>query len=121
VKMRLAALQNSIKAGNVTEDFEGFKDYVGQLIDKTRLQAFDLSSPVLYAFGLADAIQGYLTDEIEAHNKIKTEFEDDGLTKPLDEDVKVHLFRSVRELLTNVIKHARAKKVKVSVSKEVNI
>lgn len=118
VNMRLSALQHGIKEGNVTVDIDGFKGFISELIDKTRAQAFDLSSPVLYMFGLEEAIRGYLIDEIEAVHKISTWFEDDGSQKPLDEDVKMQLYRSVRELLANVIKHARAKNIKVSICKE---
>ena len=36
----------------------------------------------------------------------------------LDDDIRVLLFRNVRELLINVIKHAEANKVKVSISRD---
>jgi len=39
------------------------------------------------------------------------------LPKPLDDDVRDLLFRNARELLMNVIKHAQASKVKVSIRK----
>jgi signal transduction histidine kinase len=42
---------------------------------------------------------------------------DDGSLKPLDDDIRVLLFRNVRELLINVVKHAQANKVRVSVRK----
>ena len=118
VKMRLAELDDSIKAGQVTEDMDGFKEYIGELIEKTRLLAFDLSSPVLYEVGLEAAIKGYLTKEIIHKHEIKAEFKDDGLSKLLDEDVQIQLFRSVRELLTNVIKHAHAQQIIISIYKE---
>ena len=35
--------------------------------------------------------------------------------KPLDDDIRAVLFRNVRELLINVVKHAHAQKVKVSI------
>ena len=41
--------------------------------------------------------------------------EDDGRPKPLDQNVRVLVFRAVRELLINVVKHARARKVHVAV------
>lgn len=118
VKMRLAQLDESIKTGQATDDMEGFKDYIGELIEKTRLLAFDLSSPVLYEVGLEAAIRGYLTKEITHKHDIRAEFEDDGSTKPLDEDVQIQLFRSVRELLANIIKHAQAKQIKITMYKE---
>ena len=42
----------------------------------------------------------------------------DELKTPLDEDTRAILFRNVRELLTNVVKHARAKEVSVRMEVE---
>jgi signal transduction histidine kinase len=39
--------------------------------------------------------------------------EDDGLPKPLEDQVTVLLFQTVRELLQNVVKHARSKRATV--------
>jgi len=118
VKMRLAQLYEDITTSQVTEDIDGFKEYIDELIHKTRSLAFELSSPVLYEVGLEAAIRGWLTKEIEQKYDIKTEFEDDGSSKPLDENVQIQLFRSVRELLVNVIRHAQAQKIKITMRKE---
>jgi signal transduction histidine kinase len=82
-----------------------------------RSLTFDLSSPILYEFGFEEAVAEWLTEQVEKKYGIATEFEDDGLPKPLDDDIRVILFRNVRELLINVVKHARAKKIKVSIQK----
>ena len=42
---------------------------------------------------------------------------DDGRGKPLSDDVRVVLFHCTRELVINVVKHAKASKVKVSTRK----
>jgi signal transduction histidine kinase len=55
--------------------------------------------------------------QIGAKHGIETEFEDDGRQKHLDDDIQALLFRNVRELLINVVKHSNAKKVKVSISR----
>jgi len=81
---------------------------------------FDLSSPILYELGFEAAVAVWLTEEVEEKHNIATEFEKDKQVKPLDDDVRVLLFRDVRELLINVVKHAQAKKVKVSVRKAGN-
>jgi signal transduction histidine kinase len=62
----------------------------------------------------------YLHEEVQQKHEIKTEFEDDAQPKPLDDDVCVLLYRAVRELLVNVIKHANARHVKVSIRREKN-
>jgi signal transduction histidine kinase len=62
----------------------------------------------------------YLHEEVQQKHEIKTEFEDDAQPKPLDDDVCVLLYRAVRELLVNVIKHANARHIKVSIRREKN-
>ena len=45
-------------------------------------------------------------------------FDDDGQPKPLEEDLRVLLYQAVSELLLNVVKHARARHVQVSIWRE---
>jgi signal transduction histidine kinase len=78
---------------------------------------FDLSNPVLYELGFEMAVSEWLTDQIQKKHSIAVEFETDEKDKPLDDDIRVLLFRDVRELLINVVKHAGAHKVKVSIKK----
>jgi PAS domain S-box-containing protein len=88
-----------------------------KVIDSTRSVTFNLSLPTLLEQGLETALKELLSAEIEKKHGIRTEFKDDGLPKPLDEEIRILLYRDIRELLINVIKHAHATKVKVSVSR----
>jgi PAS domain S-box-containing protein len=110
-KIKLDALRKSDKA------LEDVCNSIGQTIQDTRTLTFDLSSPVLYELGFETAVSEWLTSQIQGKHDITVEFEDDGEPKPLDEDVRILLFRDVRELLINVVKHASAHKVKVSIRK----
>jgi signal transduction histidine kinase len=69
----------------------------------------------LYELGFEAAVAEWLTDEIRGKHGIETEFDDDGREKPLSDDIWAILFRNVRELLINVVKHVQARKVKVCV------
>jgi signal transduction histidine kinase len=68
--------------------------------------------------GLGAAIREWLAEEIEKKHGLAVVFEDDGSEKILDTDTSAFLFRAVRELLVNVVKHAQAKNIKVSLQKE---
>jgi len=70
--------------------------------------------------GLEAAIREWLYDEVQQKHGIHTKFEDDEQPKPLDNDVRAVLYRAVRELLVNVVKHAQAQRVKVSIGKDNN-
>ena len=82
-------------------------------VEQARTLSFDLSPGLLYDLGLEVAIED-LADKMSRERKIKCIFECCPLAKPLTDDVKVLLYRSVRELLINAAKHAKAEKVKIS-------
>ena len=94
-----------------------------QALQDTRSLIFELSSPSMNEIGLGAAISEWLEEQIEKRHGLKTEFSDTiekAHRKALDENVRALLFRNVRELLTNVVKHARAKKVSVSLKENAN-
>ncbi len=84
-----------------------------QAVDDTRNIISSLSSPTLNELGLSAAITEYLNDQVAQHYNLKTRFSDDEQPKPLDDDSKAILYRNVRELLINVVKHAQASNVSV--------
>ncbi|MHC4365579.1 MAG: PAS domain-containing sensor histidine kinase, partial [Planctomycetota bacterium] len=116
-KIRLDELRKSAPSTSIAEALLEVCNTLGQTIGDTRSLTFELSSPVLYELGFEKAVAGWLTRQIEKKHGIATEFEDDGEDKPLGDDVRVLLFRNVRELLINVVKHAQAQKVKVTTVK----
>jgi len=116
-KAKLDEHRGSGTSGELADVLEEVCERLGQVIQDTRTLTFDLSSPILYMMGFETAVDEWLTDEIKNKHRIETVFEDDGQHKPLDDDIRTVLFRNVRELLINVVKHSKASKVKVSVRK----
>ncbi len=116
-KIKLDQLRKSSSSDEISEPLEDICNCLGQIIDDTRTLTFDLSYPILYELGFEAAVAEWLTDQIQEKHGIRTEFLDDGRQKPLDDDIRVLLFRNVRELLINVVKHAQANKVRVSIRK----
>lgn len=76
-----------------------------------------LTYPALDILGLSKAVETWLHDEVKVRHGIETIFEDDMEDKPLSDDVRAVLFRGVRELLTNTVKHAHATRVAVSMTR----
>ncbi len=90
-------------------------------LQDTRSLIFELSSPTLNEIGLGAAISEWLEERVEKRYGLKTEFVDEideRLRKTLEDNVRAVLFRNVRELLTNVIKHAKAGNVSVHLKSE---
>ena len=55
---------------------------------------------------------------MRAKHGIPFKFQDDKLAKSLGRDVRVVLFHAVRELLANVVEHAKARTVNVSIGRK---
>jgi PAS domain S-box-containing protein len=95
------------------------QELIEQAIEDTRSLTFELSPPVLYELGLVPALE-WLARKIQQEHRIQTEFHDDGEPKPVEENMRVVLFQAVRELLLNVVKHARASHAQVLLRRDGN-
>lgn len=115
-RMKLQALRAtaSDEAGPILAEAGAL---VEQALGQARALTFDLSPPVLYELGFEAALE-WLAERTQAQHGVRVTLDDDGRPKPLREDVRVALFRSVRELLHNVAKHAWARHVRISVDRD---
>ena len=119
-KINLGSLRQKDLPTELSKPLDEIYEDINQIIQDTRSLTFDLGSPTLYELGLEAVIRKWLNEEVQQKHGIKTEFWDDSQSKPLDDDVCAILYRAVRELLFNVIRHAKARNVKVSICKEKN-
>jgi PAS domain S-box-containing protein len=114
-KVKLDGLRHDVYSEKPDKILDEVCSLLGQAIADTRSLTFDLSSPILHELGFEAAVAAWLTEEIEQKYGIVTELVVDKKQKPLDDDIKGVLFRDVRELLINVVKHSKATKLKVSI------
>lgn len=117
--IKLGAMIESAPSIRLTEPMVEIQTLIKKLIKEIRSLTFELSSPLLYEIGIEAALE-HLTEQIQEKHGILVKFEDDGQPKPLREDVSMLLFQMVRELLVNVVKHAQARNVTVSIEKQDN-
>jgi len=116
-KIKLGTLKNNTSDERAEHVLTEVCTALDQAVKDTRTLTFDLSSPILQELGLEAAVAEWLSEEIEHKHGIAVEFEDDGESISLDDDMAALIFRDVRELLINVVKHADANTVKVSLEK----
>jgi len=111
-KMELDALHKSVPP-EVGRCLDEARRLVEQTLEDTRSLTFELSPPVLYELGFEPAVQ-WLVDHFQEQHGMQFDFEDDGQTKPLAEDVRGILFQAVREAFVNILKHAEAEQVTIT-------
>lgn len=82
-------------------------ELLAQSVIDTRTLTFELSPPILYDLGLKEALS-WLVEDVEKRGGVHIELQADDVPKPLEDAMAAVVFRSVRELLLNVVKHARS-------------
>lgn len=110
-KMRLGQLFNSLP-GRYGGSLQGIADIITDLIRHTRSAMEELSSQTLCERGLKSALQS-LAKELKTKHGINCLAELDAVPDLMKEEAGRVLFRTVRELLFNVVKHAQASEGKI--------
>ena len=116
--IKLKTVLDSGVDSKLTDSCQRMRTVIKKLVSDVRDFTFDLSYPVLHELGFKKAVKQWLISEIGEKHGLEVVFEDDREGKPLDDSVEIFLFKAVKELLVNVVKHAKAKKVKVALSRE---
>lgn len=93
---------------------EEVRALVDEALRYTRSLTFELSSPLLYELGLGPAVES-LAEQMEKKHGLRMEVHDEGCAGPMDDAVKVVLYKAVRELLMNAVKHACARRASVRI------
>jgi signal transduction histidine kinase len=116
-KMDLAWLQARL-AGNAEygERMNRLAKLIDQGIDLKRRIIEDLRPSLLDHLGLASALQWYVQEACEAAN-LQCALEISNGLERLPGDLEIALYRLVQESLTNIVKHARAKRVSLKVER----
>jgi len=114
-KLALESSLNLVSDSKVLASLRIACGAIGETIEQADSLTFELSNPVLRQLGFVIALEKYLTEEIRQKHGIEYELEGDEQLDTLQDEIKNCLFRVTRELLTNVVKHAQSRKVRVSV------
>ena len=104
-RMQLAALCKTQDAGEREPIAREIADVLERSFKLTRSLSVELAPPVLYEHGLAAALE-WLAAETGKNYNVKVTVEADSSANPEAADVRIFLFRAVRELLLNSVKHA---------------
>ena len=112
-RMQLAALcrtQDAAQREPIAREIAGVLERSFQL---TRSLSVELAPPVLYEHGLAAALD-WLAAETRKNYNIEVTVEADCSANPKAADMRIFLFRAVRELLLNSAKHAGGSAVHIT-------
>jgi len=117
-KWDLVRLQKTAPA-DIADVLRKVTNQLDAAVKKARTLSFELSPSMLYDLGLEVALED-MAEQFSRETNITCRLESSGKRQPLPDAVKVFLYRSVRELLINVTKHAKATSVTVSLQSNDN-
>jgi len=93
------------------------KEIARRTLDETRRLMFDLRPSVLDDLGLVPALRWFVNQRVQPLG-LKVDFTATGLNERLVDDLETALFRIMQEAITNAVKHAKAKAVQVTLTRE---
>jgi signal transduction histidine kinase len=95
-------------------DLDEARNLLSQIINATRILTLEMGLPVLHELGFEPGVE-WLRDKFQEQYGLQVQVNCEPLPSSLDSAQVTFLFRAVRELLTNVGKHAQAKRVEITV------
>lgn len=112
LKIELGTLQRLELPEQVTQAIARAREQVEEAVRQTRTLTFEISPPELYTLGLESALEE-LAQRFTQERQIECRVHSGGAFEPLNNQLKMLLYRAVRELLTNAAKHAHAQAIDV--------
>ena len=112
----LTAIEEEIKNNNLKDVLEATaksRSALKKFVSRLKKIAVDLRPPDLDIIGLPDALREYFSDVVE-HTNVKIDFRVDMDKKRINDNVAIIVYRIVHEALNNIIKHANATKVRIT-------
>jgi len=114
-KIKLGEISKNMSFENVQKNIDLAKSLVVDAIKKSRDLTYELSPPILYELGLVAAINWYSSQISKLYN-IKIHI--NGIKESLgcSEEIKIIIYRSIVELLNNIIKYSHATKAVITIN-----
>lgn len=112
-KMKLTQMRMAHTSPDTPALLDEIRELVDHVIRDIRSLTFEISPNILYELGLEAALE-WLADNMREQQNFAIDYKDDESDKPLDDRSRFLLFRAARELLFNVVKHARADHVTIT-------
>jgi PAS domain S-box-containing protein len=106
-KMKLEDLKSKTDLHAYSNEIDFITQHINDAIQNSRKITNDLSPPVLYQLGIVDTMY-WLSDKIEEDYNIKVQFTTNVKHIKLKDNKLIFIFRSIQEIITNTIKHAKA-------------
>jgi PAS domain S-box-containing protein len=114
-KLQLSSMVEEVPGDSLKRSVREIEHLLDDSVTVSRTLAAELSPPIIHDAGLLSGIE-WLSRWMQQKYRIKVELKMNASAPVLDEDVKLLVFESVRELLVNSVKHAEINQVTVELT-----
>jgi PAS domain S-box-containing protein len=114
-RMTLQMLEEQASEGQIKQGLTHVTEVLGCTIESIRSLTFNLNLQVLKDLGLERAIAHWLQEQVQKKHGIETTLSIEGRLPALSWVQEAILFRSVRELLANAVKHGHCQRIDVTI------
>jgi PAS domain S-box-containing protein len=122
-RIQLASARKLTSKGKLTAKLDEISDTLHKTLEVTETLMLELSSHSIHETDLSAAISAWLEGDLRNKHHMKIQVIDNipkNQQSTLSHDTLTILFRNMRELVINVVKHARANKVSICLELEEN-
>ena len=114
-KIKLISLQQSTTGTAISSELGEIRELIEQSIQFTRSLSFELSLPILHKLGFIAAIK-WLCEHFEEKYGIMVEFNDHDNLPHLEGEKSILIFKTIQELLINIVKHANTHIAEIAIT-----
>lgn len=115
--VQLKILDNCATLEEAQNQVAGIRQLTVRTLHEVRRLAADLRPAALDDLGLISALEGYI-DDYASKSGLQVDFQPGDIEqKRLPRDIEIVLYRVIQESLTNILRHANAKTVNVSIER----
>jgi len=116
IKANMAALEDRVEAMRQDQQYQKVNRLLDQTVSELRQISHDMAAATLNRFGLEKALKD-LRDTLHINGRLHVELNTFGLDQRLERSVEIALYRIVQELVSNVLKHAKASELTIGVTR----
>jgi signal transduction histidine kinase len=117
VNNRLGILKTSLPMDQGTKALDDIKELISEALSYSRSLSSKLSSAFMDYLSFASAVE-WLAEDILERNGVVFSLEAEGSPDLPAGDTRIIIVKVIRELLVNILKHAQAKSVEISIHNE---
>jgi len=116
IKAQLGALEDRVEQVQHDAQFQKVNRLLDETVGELRQISHDMAASTLSRFGLEKALKD-LRDTIHISGRLSVEMNAFGLEQRLERSVEIAVYRIVQELVSNVLKHAKARELSIDVTR----